>query len=268
MVPIYVISLSNDLERREKISDTFNRLNLKFEFIDAVYGKYLTEDQISHLGINEYFLRKNKKPLPGELGCTLSHQIAYQKIKDNPDCEWAYIFEDDAIINGSFSIFFEALSNCISSKVVSERSLLILGGQDGLWTKDFIVNSRHNQINAGGFVLNKTIKSSQYIYRTCSYVISKNTACNLIELFSHEFFVADEWDYFSKLNLFDDIYYIDLIKHPIDLSTSHIESDRINRDKEFVVRKSLFSRFKSFFKLWAIKMFFLKWLRRFIFIFD
>jgi GR25 family glycosyltransferase involved in LPS biosynthesis len=268
VIPIYVISLKSDSERRLKISSIFYNLNLKFEFIDAVYGKDLTQEDCSKLGLDEYFLRKNKKPLLGELGCSLSHQHVYRKIIDNVKCDWAYIFEDDAIIDYSFLSFFESFNKAILNNVIPDNVLFMLGGQDGLWTKDFIVFSKRKKIILGDHVLKKTLDSAPYIYRTCSYVINKKIANKLIELFSAQFFVADEWMYFSEKKIFNDIYYIDLIRHPIDLSASHIETDRIERDKKTTVRISLFSKVKGFFRLWTLKMFILKWFRHLAFFFD
>ena len=46
MLHIYIISLKQDIERRQAISKSLENLGLKFIFIDAIYGRELSEDFI------------------------------------------------------------------------------------------------------------------------------------------------------------------------------------------------------------------------------
>ena len=108
--PIFIISLKHS-GRREFISDRLSSLGLRFQFIDAVYGKDLTDEDLSKVDFEFYPQRfGSKKPLTkGELGCALSHIGIYEKmVKENiPE---AIILEDDAIVNLYFpEILKEAL---------------------------------------------------------------------------------------------------------------------------------------------------------------
>ncbi|EJH0084529.1 TPA: glycosyltransferase family 25 protein, partial [Escherichia coli] len=38
-LPIYIVSLKRDIERRNKINDVFQRLNINFDFFDAIDAK-------------------------------------------------------------------------------------------------------------------------------------------------------------------------------------------------------------------------------------
>ncbi|EGS0817666.1 glycosyltransferase family 25 protein, partial [Escherichia coli] len=38
-LPIYIVSLKRDIERRNKINDVFHRLNINFDFFDAIDAK-------------------------------------------------------------------------------------------------------------------------------------------------------------------------------------------------------------------------------------
>ncbi|NLJ92631.1 MAG: LPS biosynthesis glycosyltransferase, partial [Aeromonadales bacterium] len=49
MLPIFVISLTRSIERRASITKQMKRLELEFEFIDAVDGKEITNDQLNKL---------------------------------------------------------------------------------------------------------------------------------------------------------------------------------------------------------------------------
>ena len=78
---IFVISLNNS-ERRKSIKTQMKKLNLSFEFYDAVNGKELTQDEISSLCDNQA-LKNNPRWLNrGAIGCSLSHLFVYQKIID------------------------------------------------------------------------------------------------------------------------------------------------------------------------------------------
>ncbi|MDE8034810.1 glycosyltransferase family 25 protein [Actinobacillus equuli subsp. equuli] len=113
--PIFVISLANSV-RRKIISARLNSLGLAFEFIDAVNGRDLTEEQLSQVDYDFYpqrFGGKHKLKL-GEIGCAMSHIKAYQNnIKE------AIILEDDAIVSHYFRrIVADALRKVPSRKQI------------------------------------------------------------------------------------------------------------------------------------------------------
>jgi GR25 family glycosyltransferase involved in LPS biosynthesis len=87
---IYVISLPHSTDRRKTISDHLNKLNLKFTFFDATYGKNINKKNYPNfIGINN------------ELGCLLSHYNLIKSIKDST--KPVLILEDDAVITGDIS---------------------------------------------------------------------------------------------------------------------------------------------------------------------
>lgn len=46
---IYIVNLEKDVERKASIKAQLDDLNLDYEFISAVYGKNLTQEEISRL---------------------------------------------------------------------------------------------------------------------------------------------------------------------------------------------------------------------------
>jgi glycosyl transferase, family 25 len=96
---ILVISLKRDEFRRTHMQQQFERLSLKFEFLDAVDGSSLQNFP------SEYDRGKRHKHYgydlsPGELGCFLSHRKAWQLCKDTNVV--TVVFEDDVIIGDDF----------------------------------------------------------------------------------------------------------------------------------------------------------------------
>lgn len=89
LFPIYVISLSEAIQRRNHIIKQFQQKNIVFRFYEAVdknnYQDYL---KVHHLQVT------NNKLSDGEIACFLSHYSLWQTlIKSEPP--YLVIFEDD-----------------------------------------------------------------------------------------------------------------------------------------------------------------------------
>lgn len=224
MLDIYIISLKQDIERRQAISKTLENLGLKFIFIDAIYGKELSEDVIkitrdkSRGGI----LNRGFSATPGEIGCTLSHLKAYQAILDK-NIDWACILEDDVILDERFETFIRTFQ----ATELDPTSLYILGGQIDL-SKDKIVKSIKNITVVGDQKFSKTIKSEGFIYGTCCYLMSSCLAEKLITLSQVNFIVADDWQYLVGNDVIQKIYLSEFVDHPSGLSNK----SRLKKERE------------------------------------
>jgi glycosyl transferase, family 25 len=94
---IFVISLADASDRRAFISKELGGLGLDFEFLDAVRGKDFHEDP--ELYDRDKALRIELRDMtPGELGCALSHQKAYDAIRER-GLPYALVMEDDAMLS-------------------------------------------------------------------------------------------------------------------------------------------------------------------------
>lgn len=98
-IPIYIVSLKQDKERRSVLERSLKRNDLQYDVFNAVDGRHLTDSQ-SHL-VSDEALNREMGMRPGEIGCAMSHALLYQKIK-NSENEEAIILEDDAIISKNF----------------------------------------------------------------------------------------------------------------------------------------------------------------------
>lgn len=226
MLNIYVISLEQDVNKRNKISEILTSYGLKYHFVNAIYGKNLSEQERQfHIEKSTgKILDRGFMPTPGEIGCTLSHMKAYEQIVNTGD-EWACILEDDVILDQRFQKFIREF-DC-NGIVMDPQSIYLLGGQEGLFESRRIVKSIRNVFNIGGQNFYKTIKSERVIFRTCCYVLNINLAKKLLSFYSRKFILADDWNHLVKNEIVNKLYLADFVAHPIDLKDSLIETERV-----------------------------------------
>lgn len=222
MLHIYIISLKQDMQKRRVISNTLECFGLSFDFIDAIHGKELSNNILNFAKINSRgnILRRGFSATPNEIGCTLSHLKAYKEVVDS-NLNWAYILEDDAILDERFKTFID---NFQDSRL-DPKTLYLLGGQNGL-DELSVIKSRKNNMTIGGQKFTKTIKSERFTYRTCCYLVSSYLANSIIQLAEKNFTVADDWAFLLENRIINRIYISDFVDHPLDLSASHIEKER------------------------------------------
>jgi len=224
MLDIFIVSLKSDLKRREVISSFLINCGLHFDFIDAIYGKEIKDSDFLSLPLYTAESRLNRKLTHGEVGCTLSHLRVYNSIIEG-DNDWVCILEDDALLTPEFASFITSFDK--DKLKLLPNNLYLLGGQNGIFQSRYIAKSRLTKINVGGVYFHKTIGSNNYIFRTCCYLMNKEMAAKIISLSKENFFVSDDWSYFSKLGIIKDIYLSDIVHHPLDLSGSHLEAERL-----------------------------------------
>ncbi|MDY6797177.1 MAG: glycosyltransferase family 25 protein [Pseudomonadota bacterium] len=97
MIKSYVINMSKDSDRLQSFKKQFDRLGLEYERIPGVDGHQMPE--------TDYEAFKNARPrdhkkgwMRGQMGCLLSHRLAWEAIAngDQPVCA---VFEDDLHIS-------------------------------------------------------------------------------------------------------------------------------------------------------------------------
>jgi len=234
MLKIYIVSLKKDIERRAIIQNILSEYNLEYEFIDAIYGKDLSEESLNLIRSKSQgkIIDRGFVPTPGEIGCTLSHIKAYQKLI-NSGFDWACILEDDAILDRRFKDFIDSFQ----SNHLKLEGLYLLGGQNGLDQSNVTKSIKNYQI-IGKQQFFKTLKSENFIYRTCCYLVSSQLAKKLIDLNHSSFILADDWSYLSNISLIKNIYLADFVAHPIDLSTSNIHFERASATLQRIANDS------------------------------
>lgn len=251
-IPVFVISLENS-ERRNIISNKLK--DFDYEFIDAVYGKnFLSYIEILN---NDLELRARYKRgiTPGEYGCSMSHRMIYSRMIEEK-LEWAIILEDDVDFDFNFQ---KQIIDLV--KKIDKKSLYILGCQEGLPSFDHVVLSKEKYIEYKDIIFRKVLKSDRYIYRTAAYLISLETAENILKFTENNFCLADDWFIYSKNKLFNHIYLGGFVRHPEILEgQSTIESERLYDENYKFIRKvkifDLLRYIKKIYRPLYIKFFF------------
>lgn len=216
---IYVISLEKDKERREAFKSGFDFL--RFDFINAIIGRDLSALEYYKTLISAKGHAKKTISTPSEIGCFLSHKKAIQDFL-NSNADFLTIFEDD-VIPPKISV---NLNKFINEEKLMDDYIYILGGQNEM---------KFYEIIKPIFGFTKSIKIprlfNRYIYRTCCYSLTKETARKINEIFKSSYYIADDWKYIINHSNIKGIILYPMLEHPKTLKDSSIELERRLKDK-------------------------------------
>lgn len=121
-IPIYVINVKTDMERKKHMIAQCQKHHLHVKFLDAVNGLELNSREIENVySSNCAIMEIGRELISGEIGCALSHRNIYQKIIDFK-IEKAIVFEDDIVLAKNFLNLIEVLQ-----ELPSEIECLLLG---------------------------------------------------------------------------------------------------------------------------------------------
>lgn len=95
-IKTYVISLKDAVDRRKTVLEELSLYPfMDPEIVDAVDGREMSEsEKQTCFDIKRFSYKERHSPLPGEIGCTLSHRECYRRLLDSKE-EFALIVEDD-----------------------------------------------------------------------------------------------------------------------------------------------------------------------------
>lgn len=202
---IFIVNLKNSVERRQKMEEQLHALGLSAEFIEAVDGRFMSDDERKRVtaDVNYAFL-------PGEIGCALSHQKIYKRIVDEGIAQ-ALILEDDVLIEN----------------ILPE---LLMGIKLSNSTPEIILLSRVNKFRK------KAVRSLTTIYKihkteqattAHAYIINNKAASSFLNNLYPVWMTADKWSLFEDLSMAK-IYSV--IPYPVLLS-EEAETSTINQSK-------------------------------------
>ncbi|GGH62907.1 glycosyltransferase family 25 protein [Rothia aerolata] len=113
-----VISLKKDYYRRKKF---FYQKNSEFfEIFDAATPELNRNlNLFDEIAFEKFYLRK---PLPGEIGCTLSHYLVLREyVESESSTPFILVAEDDAIFQDNLFDVIEECADYLPSKGVAMR---------------------------------------------------------------------------------------------------------------------------------------------------
>lgn len=106
---IFIVNLKKSIEKRTQLESQFQKLSIdNYQFIEAVYGADLTEEEIRGY-VYDY---PNCFLTPGEIGCALSH-IQIYKMMVEEEIPYALVLEDDVTLPDDFADFLQAIKPSI-----------------------------------------------------------------------------------------------------------------------------------------------------------
>ena len=105
---IFVINLRRAVERRKRIAEEFDRLDLPYELYDAVDGENLLPEHFAQVDYEARHRLGLRPQDPGSIGCWFSHRGVMQKIVDEAQA-MATVFEDDARLSSDVPSALRAL---------------------------------------------------------------------------------------------------------------------------------------------------------------
>ncbi len=187
-IKTYVINLKESVSRRERVLTEIQKYPcLNVEFVEAVNGKKMSVEEINrHFDSHKFVRRAGRNPLPGEIGCVLSHNECYRRLLDSND-NIALILEDDVCFLDQEH--FESILMDISQKMVQNIPCVL-------------TLSRHNL-----YYKNKIDKIGEYsLYRIreawgmCAYIINKKAADKILSM-PKPYYVADDFLLLNKKNI-------------------------------------------------------------------
>lgn len=205
---IYIVNLEKDVERKASIKAQLDDLNLDYEFISAVYGKNLTQEEISHLSPD---FEKTSLTLP-ELGCALSHVKVYKQIIKNND-DIALILEDDVKLNKNIKKYLNLLK---INNNKNKPEVIILGK-----VNEYIDSFKKNLDDTYSLV---NVIDSVGAY---GYCLNKKAAERLLIFLQPIWIVSDEWKLIREKN----IAKIKAVVPPLVTFTEHSNNSTISNEK-------------------------------------
>lgn len=108
---VFVINLNRSPKRLEAISAQLQQHGIPFERIEGVDGTTLTAEQIEAVSPRLLAQKSYHRDLgKGEIGCSLSHKRAWQKILDE-DLDFAFVLEDDIGLEDNFADVVNLMAN-------------------------------------------------------------------------------------------------------------------------------------------------------------
>ena len=194
----YVINLPRATARREAMKERLAVTPLAdAEFVDGVDGRAMTQQQReAAFDYNRFGHIFDAPPLPGEVGCALSHYKLWEKIA--ADNEPAIIMEDDILIDGDLTPYIDWIEKWMDSE--APRAVLL--------THFFVYNPDTLTREKGHL---DTARATQ-AYGAIFYAINPAGARLILNL-GKAAYVADDWRYFSRHGL--DVRCF--LEHPVDI---------------------------------------------------
>ena len=206
-IPLFIISLEKDIERRDSLKKFFpaNLVDNYFPAFDARnVSRQILDDRCNNhdLQLNPSYLRKLSA---GEIGCTLSHRNIYKYIVEN-NLPFALVFEDDVLPLPDWHYILHSaikVAHLMDSKYatlihlglpnyrsVGKKRIVFMLGKKFIWRPEFrfVESSLKNKFWLGH-----------------SYIITHEAAKRILKTYPLIPCMCDDWQEFYASGCFDSV---------------------------------------------------------------
>ncbi|MDR3002303.1 MAG: glycosyltransferase family 25 protein [Fibromonadaceae bacterium] len=213
MIPIFVISLPQAIQKQERMKKLMQGLDLPFEFVWGIDGRLLTEEELQEIfdkekSYNYFKWYRNRTGAAGielsrgEIGCALAHRKAHQKIVDE-GIERAIILEDDAFVSDFFPHIIEKVVASIDQNSIRRNLIIKLDVKSstevGYYKK--IKNTLNRFLRPVQIRIDKElaiVKTPINFGGAQGYYIDNAAAHTMLSLNNPVFITSDEWNYYAR----------------------------------------------------------------------
>lgn len=243
-IPIFIINLKKDIERREHMEELCNQYNLQYQFTDAIYGKNLDKDTISKIYNKEESIRKFGRELTkGELACVLSHINIYKHIVEN-DISKAFIFEDDIQIEKDFPTLMQSIN-----KFPNDWELVLFGYHRGSSRKDKEAKS-YTRCKKNITTKHKLVRFAEIATGAHGYLINLRGAKKLIDELST---IKMPMDYYTGDDQYINLYGVSprvirvnkILDNGSNLTTERDQAAKEYNHEFYRKKESIYNKFKK-----------------------
>ena len=233
----YIISLLEDQPRRERLSQSLNKIGMSYSLIEGIDGREFDVQSHPSYDVKKRHRYFGRDLLGGELGCLLSHKKALETLV-NSSHPYAVIFEDDAVIG-------EYFASCISAISALEPvpDLVRFIGKDKIYkTKHKIIKNLGNNIN---LTRTRGVPGGAY-----AYFISKEGAIKLLKHLQKIYIPVDTIIGHAWETGIDNLITIPSPVTHAKIEDSNIGDERFNKTIILSgIDKHLYPIFRGFYKL-------------------
>jgi glycosyl transferase family 25 len=182
------------VDRRNFMASQFKGYDIPFEFITGIDGSKLTKNELDACYDGKKAGRYENELNVGEIGCSLSHRLAYQIIISK-QIDRSIILEDDAILTDEFFVLIECFDSLpLNGYIVKlER---FNGAQKNIDNKKSGHFTPWHRIELNGdYFIGQPLHNP---HLTWGYYIDLKAAHIMFSLMPKIFLAADGWWYFRK----------------------------------------------------------------------
>lgn len=107
-LPIFVVSLMRAENRKKHVAALFSKYELKYEIVEAVDKRNLTDSDWATVNRELAFLTEGQDISPGHVACHLSHIKVWKEIQRR-NLDFAFVMEDDIAFDERFARLVKGL---------------------------------------------------------------------------------------------------------------------------------------------------------------